>query len=115
MNGDLDSREPMTGGPDPEWVPPEPTPDDLRALERMAERRRAIEAADPADRHQATVRRHRLAALDEMEEAICLLGHDDPRVAECWRRLAALDALAGEADSRVDRTETPQRWRRRNE
>ena len=81
--------------PEDEGFFPEPTAADLAALERLGERRRALEAAAPADHQDAARRRHQLAILDEMEEAMCLHGHDDPQVAECRERLAACAAFGG--------------------
>ena len=63
---------------------------DLYALERLGRRRRAIEAAVPADEHQARVRAHLLATLDLVEESLCEEGRHASIVAE---GLQVLDAL----------------------
>ncbi len=67
----------------------EPTPLDLRELERIAERRAEVEAVEAGgDGRQAAVRTLLLATLHDMEEDLCLYGRRAPVVVEGWRRLA---------------------------
>ena len=68
-----------------------PSDADLKVLERLASRRRAFEAVEPADEDQARLLARVLAILDDMEECLCEEGHRAPALDEGWRVLDDLD------------------------
>ncbi len=70
------------------WTDPGPSRRDLDVLDRLASRRAAIEAVEPADEDQASVRAHLLETLDVMEEALCESPHAGV-VDEGWQELEA--------------------------
>ncbi|MCP3961159.1 MAG: hypothetical protein GY719_25210 [bacterium] len=80
------------------WTASGPSTWDLNALERLGKRRRAIEAAEPADEHQAQIRTHLLATLDLMEEGLCEEGRHAAIVEEGLQVLDAFEAGLTDAE-----------------
>ncbi len=74
------------------WTAKGPTLAELKILERLGRRRRALEAVTAADGDEATVITRALATLDEMEECLCEEGRAAPRLARGWEDLDQLEA-----------------------
>ncbi len=91
------------------WKAKGPTLAELKILERLGRRRRALEAVTAADGDEAIVIARALATLDDMEECLCEEGRAAPRLArgrelldQLEARLAHLRATAGATAERPD-------------
>ncbi len=94
-----------------------PSRADLKELERLESRRRALEELKPEDEHQVTVRKLLLDYVDVMEEIVCEEGRKAPFLAEGWQRIEELEARYREGTVEAEAREgaatpTPKRQRR---
>ncbi len=74
------------------WKAKGPTLAELKILERLGRRRRALEAVTAADGDEAIVIARALATLDDMEECLCEEGPRAALLADGWQRLDELEA-----------------------
>lgn len=74
------------------FTEPGPSPQDIRALERLTRRRAAIEALEPEGEGTQCIQDRLLSTLDLMEESLCEEGHRAALVAEGWQQLDELEA-----------------------
>ncbi len=78
------------------WTADGPTASELKVLDRLGARRRALEAIEPEDEHQAHILARLLATLDDMEECLCEEGPDAHVLNEGWHTLDALEERLSE-------------------
>ncbi len=73
------------------WTAKGPTATELKVLERLGRRRRALEATPPGGEEEAYLVARALTLLDDMEECLCEEGSRAPDLDRGWHELEQLE------------------------